>query len=181
MKCGVVQHKDIAFEFGSYISAEFKLLIIKEFQRLKTKESESEQWDYRRFLTKVNYKLQTDAVRDVLLPLTTALEGKEGLVYAGEADVINIALFGTTAKIWRDNNPKKAKKGNVRDFATIEQLTVLANLESLNSMLIIDGLDKTERFAKLRSEAQRQISALLASKLRLVPKEEPPERMGLAG
>lgn len=166
---GTFAQKDIAFEFGSYISPEFKLLIIKEFQRLKDLELENEQWDYRRFLTKVNYKLQTNAVKEVLLPLTTLPQNKSGIVYAEEADVVNLAIFGVTAKEWRQRHPAKSKRGNIRDFATIEQLTVLANLESLNSMLISDGYNKTTRYEKLHIEAQRQLSSLIASKLRLNP------------
>ncbi|MDQ5982089.1 MAG: DNA-binding protein [Patescibacteria group bacterium] len=166
---GTFAQKDIAFEFGSYISPEFKLLIIKEFQRLKDLELENEQWDYRRFLTKVNYKLQTNAVKEVLLPLTTLPQNKSGIVYAEEADVVNLAIFGVTAKEWRQRHPAKSKRGNIRDFATIEQLTVLANLESLNSMLISDGYNKTTRYEKLHVEAQRQLSSLIASKLRLNP------------
>lgn len=166
---GTFAHKDIAFEFGSYLNPEFKLMIIKEFQRLKEKEAEFEQWDYRRFLTKVNYRLHTDAVRQVLVPLTQAPKQYKGLVYAKEADVINLALFGITAKEWREKNTALAKKGNIRDYATIEQLTVLSNLESLNSMLIVEGLNKETRFLKMRSEAQRQMSALISSKLRVNP------------
>lgn len=166
---GTFAQKDIAFEFGSYISPEFKLLIIKEFQRLKDLELENEQWDYRRFLTKVNYRLQTNAVKEVLLPLTTLPQNKSGIVYAEEADVVNLAIFGVTAKEWRQRHPAKSKRGNIRDFATIEQLTVLANLESLNSMLISDGYNKTTRYEKLHIEAQRQLSSLIASKLRLNP------------
>lgn len=166
---GTYAHRDIAFEFGSYLSPEFKLLIIREFQRLKTKELENEKWDYHRFLTKVNYRLHTAAVRDVLIPLTQSPKNKKGLIYANEADVINLALFGVTAKDWREKNKNEAKRGNIRDNATIEQLTVLSNLESLNSMMITDGLDKNKRFEKMRTEAQRQISALLASKLRISP------------
>lgn len=169
---GTFAQKDIAFEFGSYISAEFKLIIIKEFQRLKELESQNERWDYHRFLTKVNYRLQTDAVKQMLLPLTSSSSISAGIVYANEADVVNIALFGKTAKEWRDENPELAKKGNVRDFATVEQLTVLANLESLNSMLITEGLDKRGRYEKLHSEAQRQLSSLIASKLRINPADD---------
>ncbi len=166
---GTFAHKDIAFEFGSYLSPEFKLLIIREFQRLKDKEQELEKWDYHRFLTKVNYRLHTAAIRDVLVPLTTVPKNKEGLIYASEADVINLALFGTTAKDWRINNKDKSKKSNIRDYATIEQLTVLSNLESLNSMMITEGQNKQARFEKMRAEAQRQMSALISSKLRINP------------
>jgi hypothetical protein len=166
---GTFAHRDIAFEFGSYISPEFKLLIIQEFQRLKAKEHEFEQWDYRRFLAKVNYKLQTSSVRDVLIPLSRQPTSRNGVIYAEEADVINLALFGTTSKEWRTKHPKIAKKQNIRDHATIEQLTVLSNLESTNSMFISQGLDKTERFQKLRAEAQRQLTTLLEAKIRLMP------------
>lgn len=166
---GTFAQKDIAFEFGSYISPEFKLIIIKEFQRLKDLEAKSERWDYHRFLTKVNYRLQTDAIKNMLLPLTTLSDDSKGIVYATEADVVNIALFGITAKSWRDTYPAEAKTGNIRDFATIEQLTVLANLESINSMLINDGIDKEKRYQKLHNEAQRQISALVASRIRIQP------------
>ena len=166
---GTFAQKDIAFEFGSYISPEFKLIIIKEFQRLKSLEFENERWDYHRFLTKVNYRLQTDAIKSVLLPLTSSLDNSQNLIYATEADIINISLFGVTAKAWRASHKEDSKKGNIRDLATIEQLTVLANLESLNSMLINDGLDKEERYRKLHAEAQRQLSALIASKLRIQP------------
>ena len=166
---GTFAQKDIAFEFGSYISPEFKLIIIKEFQRLKDLELEDERWDYHRFLAKVNYRLQTDAVKEMLLPLTTLPKNKTGVVYANEADVVNLALFGVTAKEWRNTNKEWAKKGNIRDFASVEQLTVLANLESLNSMLINDGVEKEARYDKLHSEAQRQLSSLIASKLRLEP------------
>lgn len=169
---GTFAQKDIAFEFGSYISAEFKLIIIKEFQRLKEAEFENEKWDYHRFLAKVNYRLQTDAIKQVLLPLTTSGSDNTGLIYANEADVVNIALFGKTAKRWRDSNPDLSKRGNIRDFATVEQLTVLANLESLNSMLINENQPKQERYAKLHSEAQRQLSSLIASKIRIAPPDD---------
>lgn len=164
---GTYAHKDIAFEFGSYLSPEFKLMIIKEFQRLKEQEQVSAEWDYRRFLTKVNYRLHTDAVKAVLVPLSEEPSSKSMLVYANEADIINLALFNMTAKQWRTKN--KGKKGNIRDHATVEQLTVLANLESIHSMLIMDGLEKGQRYNKLRHEAQRQMSALIASKLRIDP------------
>jgi hypothetical protein len=169
---GTFAHKDIAFEFGSYLSPEFKLLIIREFQRLKNQEQELEKWDYHRFLTKVNYRLHTAAIRDVLVPLTTTLKSKTGLIYASEADIINLALFGITAKDWRIKNKDKAKKSNIRDYATIEQLTVLSNLESLNSMMITERQDKQARFEKMRAEAQRQMSALISSKLRINPISE---------
>lgn len=166
---GTFAHKDIAFEFGSWLSAEFKLYLIKEFQRLKEMESQQEHWDYRRFLTKVNWRLQTSAVRQMLIPSSTLPTNKQGILYAAEADVINLALFDTTANEWEKNNPTLAKSGNMRDYASIEQLTVLANLESINSMLITEGLSKQERFARLRTEAVRQLTALLESKTLLLP------------
>ena len=166
---GTFAQKDIAFEFGSYISAEFKLLIIKEFQRLKELESENQRWDYHRFLSKVNYRLQTDAIKAMLAPLTQSKGTGQAYMYANEADLVNIALFGMTAKQWRDENPEAARRGNIRDSATIEQLTVLANLESFNSMLISQDIGKKERFSRLHSEAQRQLSSLLASKIRIEP------------
>lgn len=166
---GTYAHKDIAFEFGSWLSAEFKLYLIKEFQRLKENEDQQERWDYRRFLTKVNWRIQTNTIQQILIPISTIPSNKQGILYAAEADVINLALFGMTAKEWRELNPEPAKSGNIRDYATIEQLTVLANLESINSMLISDGLDKTKRFSILRKEALRQLTALLESKVLVIP------------
>lgn len=166
---GTFAHRDIAFEFGSYISPEFKLLIIREFQRLKSKEQELEQWDYRRFLTKVNYKLQTDSVKQSIIVANSIPKNREGLTYAEEADVINLALFGQTARQWRAANPKASKKTNIRDYANLEQLTVLSNLESMNSMFISQGLSKAERFDKLRQEGARQLAALIDNKIRLMP------------
>lgn len=170
---GTYAHKDIAFEFGSWLSAEFKLYMIKEFQRLKEKEAELEQWDYRRFLTKINYKLHTRAVQEMLVPLSTLPSDKTGIIYAEEADIINLALFGSAAKEWRDMHPKMAKTGNIRDHATIEQLTVLANLESTNSMFIMKGYSKEKRFELLREEAIRQLTALLQGKTKLSPPQTP--------
>jgi hypothetical protein len=158
---GTYAHKDIAFEFGSWVSPEFKLILIKEFQRLKELESEYEQWDYHRFLTKVNYRLQTNAVKEVKVPLANLPKVKEGLLYAEEAELVNLAIFGQTSKDWRKANPQLAKKNqNVRDTATVTQLTVLANLESVNSMLISQGHHIHARFALLREEADRQLKAL---------------------
>jgi hypothetical protein len=166
---GTFAHKDIAFEFGSWLSAEFKLYLIKEFQRLKELESQQEHWDYRRFLTKVNWRLQTNAIRQMLIPSSTLPTNKQGVLYAAEADIINLALFDITASDWAKDNPVLAKSGNMRDYASIEQLTVLANLESINSMLITEGLGKEQRFARLRAEAVRQLTALLESKTFLLP------------
>ena len=169
---GTYAHKDIAFEFGSWLSAEFKLFLIKEFQRLKEQESKFLQWDYRRFLTKVNYQLQTEAVQQILTPLSSLLVNKQGIIFAEEADIVNLALFGMTAKQWRAANKSLAKTGNIRDYATMEQLTVLANLESINSMFIRDGHDKQQRFSSLRKEAIRQLTALLSSRTQILPSGE---------
>jgi hypothetical protein len=166
---GTYAHKDIAFEFGSWLSADFKLFLIKEFQRLKEQETQQGHWDYRRFLTKVNWHLQTGAIQQMLIPLSTLSTTRQGIIYAAEAEIVNLALFGTTSKGWREVNKDLAKSGNIRDHATIEQLTVLANLESINSMLITQGLGKEERFEKLRKEAIRQLTALLQSRISVLP------------
>ena len=138
---GTYAHKDISFEFASWISIEFKLYIIKEFQRLKEDESNrlNLQWSFQRTLAKVNYKIHTDAIKENLIP--KQLNRKQiAIVYAAEADVLNVSLFGITAKQWRDENPKE--KGNIRDMATIQQLVVLSNLESINAMLIHQGISQ---------------------------------------
>lgn len=146
---GTFAHKDIAFEFGTWLSPEFKLILIKEFQRLKNHEAKlvNEQWDYRRFLTKVNYKVHTDSVRQNLIPILNLPKDMEWLVYADEADILNFALFGMTAKQWRQMYPERSGAGrNIRDYADLHQLTVLANLESYNSILISENVDRQERF-----------------------------------
>lgn len=159
---GTFAHKDIAFEFGAWLSPEFKLLIIKEFQRLKEQEQQrlQEGWDVKRFLSKVNYKLQTDAVKEHLLPNTP--KNQEWLIYAEEADIINVALFGKTAKQWREENSKAIQNGiaNMRDEATAIQHVILANLESYNSILIGEGKNKADRFGKLRQMAVDQLKRL---------------------
>ena len=128
---GTYAHKDIAFEFASAISPVFKLYLIKEFQRLKEAENDAKkiEWDAKRFLSKNNYLIQTDAVKKYLIPSENYKENLEWLAYAVEADVLNVALFGFTANAWRDENPELAKKNNVRDFASINELIVLSNLE----------------------------------------------------
>lgn len=160
---GTYAHKDIAFEFGSWLSPEFKLYLIKEFQRLKDEEYSQKnlEWNYRRFLTKVNYKIQTDSIKANLIPVSKLPDDKQWLIYAEEADILNFALFGRTAKEWREANPDLAKTSNIRDAATIEQLTVLANLESYNAILMRDGLDKRHRLLKLRESAIFQLKSLL--------------------
>ncbi|MCM1049238.1 MAG: KilA-N domain-containing protein [Clostridiales bacterium] len=162
---GTYAHKDIAFEFASAISPVFKLYLIKEFQRLKEAESDSKkiEWNAKRFLSKNNYLIQTDAVKNYLIPSENYKENLEWLAYAEEADILNVALFGFTAKAWRNENPELAKKNNVRDFASINELTVLSNLETHNAQLIREGRSKTERFHILKEIAEYQLSVLSAA------------------
>lgn len=155
---GTYAHKDIAFEFASWISVEFKLYLIKEFQRLKADEQKQLGWDIRRNLTKINYRIHTDAIKEHLIPDELTKE-QINLVYASEADVLNMALFGKTAKQWRDENPDE--KGNIRDFANVSQLVCLANLETLNAHFIQDRLGQTERLAKLNQTAIQQMRLLV--------------------
>jgi hypothetical protein len=157
---GTFAHKDIAFEFASWISIEFKLYIIKEFQRLKEQESNIQQieWNFQRTLAKVNYKIHTDAIKENIIPQVLD-KGKTSLVYASEADVLNMALFGLTAKQWRDGNPDE--KGNVRDYATIQQLVVLSNLESINAMLIMQDVSQQDRLIQLNNIAITQMKSLV--------------------
>jgi hypothetical protein len=157
---GTFAHKDIAFEFASWISIEFKLYILKEFQRLKEAESNHNQieWNLQRTLAKVNYKIHTDSIKENLVP--QILDKKQtSLVYANEADVLNMALFGMTAKEWRDSNPNE--KGNIRDYATIQQLVVLSNLESINAMLIAQEMPQNERLIQLNTIAITQMKSLV--------------------
>ncbi len=159
---GTYAHKDIAFEFGMWISPEFKIYLITEFQRLKDEENDRLKlgWNLQRTLAKINYRIHTDAIRDVLIP--PALSKKHTVLkYASEADLLNVALFGKTAKEWRDANPKA--EGNIRDQASIEQLVVLTNLESMNSVLIRQRLSQADRLQKLNEIAISQMSTLLAS------------------
>jgi len=158
---GTYAHKDIAFEFGMWISAEFKIYLIKEFQRLKEDEFKQLGWDIKRNLTKINYKIQTNAIRENLLP--KALTPQQiTFVYANEADILNVALFGKTAKQWRDLNP--TEKGNIRDEANVYQLVCLANLESLNAHFINEELSQTERVEKLNKMAIHQMHILTKDK-----------------
>ena len=162
---GTYAHKDIAFEFASAISPVFKLYLIKEFQRLKEAENDTKkiEWDAKRFLLKNNYLIQTDAVKNYLIPAGNYKENLEWLAYAEEADILNVALFGFTAKAWRDENPELAKKNNVRDFASINELTVLSNLETHNAQMIREGRNKTERFQILKEIAEYQLNVLNAA------------------
>ena len=154
---GTYAHKDIAFEFASWVSVEFKLYLIKEFQRLKDEEQKQLGWDIRRNLTKINYKIHTDAIKTNLIPKTITSE-QTGYVYASEADILNVALFGMSAKIWRDGNPQR--KGNIRDDADVNQLVCLANLESINAVFIEEGLTQQERLQKLNAIAIKQMQIL---------------------
>jgi hypothetical protein len=157
---GTFAHRDIAFEFATWISAEFKFYFIKEFQRLKADENDrlKLEWNLQRTLAKVNYRIHTDAINENLIPETLSKE-KINFVYANEADMLNMALFGITAKQWRDANPKA--EGNIRDTATIEQLVVLSNMESINAVLIHQGLAQNERLIQLNKIAITQMKSLL--------------------
>jgi hypothetical protein len=156
---GTYAHKDIAFEFGSWLSPEFKLYLIKEFQRLKDDESRrlSLAWNLNRTLSKLNYRIHTDAVKAHLIP-PEVTPAQAAITYASEADILNVALFGRTAKQWRDANPKL--DGNMRDHATIEQLLVLANLEGMNAEFIHMTLPQSERLMRLNQIAIRQMQTL---------------------
>lgn len=160
---GTFAHKDIAFEFASWISIEFKLYIIKEFQRLKESESDRLQleWNFQRSLAKVNYHIHTDSIKENLVPEKLSKQ-HVSFIYASEADILNMALFGKTAKQWRDENSEK--KGNIRDFATIEQLVVLSNMESTNALLIHQEMEQQQRLIQLNHMAITQMKSLLSHK-----------------
>ena len=158
---GTYAHKDIAFEFGSWLSPEFKLYLITEFQRLKDEENDRLKlgWNLQRTLAKINYRIHTDAIKETLIPAAVT-KAQASLTYATEADLLNVALFGQTAKQWRDTHPDA--EGNLRDHAPLEQLVVLTNLESLNSVLIRQGLPASERLLKLNEIAITQMRTLMA-------------------
>ena len=156
---GTYAHKDIAFEFASWVSVEFKLYLIKEFQRLKETEARQLGWDIRRNLTRINYRIHTDAIKASLIPPELS-PAQINLIYASEADLLNVALFGRTAKQWRDENP--GNKGNIRDEANAAQLVCLANLETLNAHFIQQGLPQAERLQLLNQTAIGQMKLLLA-------------------
>jgi len=159
---GTFAHRDIAFEFASWLSPEFKLYLIKEFQRLKEDENQrkSLDWDLRRSLAKINYRIQTDAIKEHLIPeLITSQQAYA--IYASEADILNMALFGMTAKDWRGQNPDKEE--NIRDYATVSQLVVLSNLESLNASWVEEKIAQPERLVKLNKIAISQMRSLLGS------------------
>jgi hypothetical protein len=157
---GTYAHKDIAFHFGMWISPKFQLLLVKEYQRLKEEESNRQQldWNLQRTLAKVNYRIHTDAIKENLVPKELTKQ-QINFIYANEADLLNVALFGITAKHWREANP--GKNGNIRDEATLEQLVVLSNLESINAVLIHQGLSQSERLLQLNKTAITQMKSLL--------------------
>lgn len=154
---GTYAHKDIAFEFAMWISPEFKIYIVKEFQRLKEEEQKQIGWSAKRELSKINYHIHTDAIKQNLIP--AKLTSKQtSVIYASEADVLNVALFGMTAKEWRDKNPEQ--KGNIRDYASINELICLSNMENLNAVFINEGLSQKERLIKLNQIGIQQMKIL---------------------
>ena len=165
---GTYAHKDIAFEFGSWISAEFKLYLIKEFQRLKEIETNKYnlEWNVKRILSKANYHIHTDAVKNYILPKADYTKNMEWLAYAEEADLLNVALFDCTAKTWRDVNPEHAERNlNIRDFASINELAVLSNLETANAELVKQDISKEIRFGQLKEIAQYQLKIMTTTNL----------------
>lgn len=157
-------HKDIAFEFASWVSPEFKLYVIQDYQRLKSEESHryALDWNVKRLLSKANYKIHTDAIKQNLIP-PNVTKAQQGYIYASEADILNVALFGKTAAEWRNENPDK-KGENIRDYATIEQLLVLSNLENTNALLIEQGFSQGERLKQLNAIAIQQLKTLSNNK-----------------
>jgi hypothetical protein len=160
---GTFAHKDIAFEFATWLSAEFKFYLIREFQRLKEDEQKhlSLEWNLQRTLSKINYRIHTDAIKEHIIPSVVTKE-QISFIYASEADLLNVALFGKTAARWRDENP--GNRGNIRDYATLEQLVVLSNMESINALLIRQGLPQGDRLVQLNSVAITQMRSLVDSR-----------------
>ena len=154
---GTYAHKDIAFEFAMWISPEFKVYLIREFQRLKTEEQAQLGWSAKRELSKINYRIHTDAIRQNLIP-SEVTQAQANIIYANEADVLNVAMFGMTARQWREANPDS--KGNIRDYATINELICLSNMENLNAVFISQGLPQGERLVRLNQIAIQQMSVL---------------------
>jgi hypothetical protein len=154
---GTYAHKDIAFEFGMWISPEFKIYLVREFQRLKEEEQKQLGWSAKRELAKINYHIHTDAIKQNLLPAELTAQ-QTSIVYASEADVLNIALFGKTAKQWRDANPEL--KGNLRDYSSINELICLSNMENINAVLINDGISQKDRLIRLNKIAIQQMKIL---------------------
>ena len=164
---GTYAHKDIAFEFGMWISPKFKLLLIKEFEKLKQLEQKQLGWNAKRELSKINYRIHTDAIKKNLIPSKLTKE-QINIVYAEEADVLNMALFGITAKKWKSKNPEKV--GNIRDYASIDELICLSNLENLNSVFINDGLNQSERLKRLNLIAISQMKILSEANIKYLNK-----------
>ena len=160
---GTYAHIDIAMEFASWVSVEFKFYLIKEFQRLKQSENQSLEWNVKRHLTKINYRIHTDAIKENLIPLTLG-QNQISYVYASEADVLNVALFGKTSKQWRKENPDK--EGNIRDYSNVSQLVCLANMETINAVFIQEGLEQSERLTRLNQIAISQMKILVDSDVR---------------
>lgn len=159
---GTYAHKDIAFEFGTWLSPEFKLLIITEFQRLKEREQKFIEWDANRYLSRVNYRLHTDSIKNILLPMLQLTKADETYVYTDEADILNKIMFGQTASAWRLENIDLAKNGrNQRDYATTQQLVILANLETLNAHFMNDGKTQKERIELLIDSVERQYRSFI--------------------
>lgn len=154
---GTYAHKDIAFEFAMWISPEFKVYLIREFQRLKSEEQKQLGWSAKRELSKINYRIHTDAIKQHLIPEEVTSQ-QASIIYAEEADVLNVAMFGKTAKQWRDENPDL--KGNIRDYASINELICLSNMENLNAVFIDQGIPQSERLIKLNQIAIHQMSVL---------------------
>ena len=166
---GTFAHRDIALEFASWISPEVKLYIIKEFQRLKLEESEQLEWKGKRMLTKLNYLVHTDAVKEYLITIELSEEQKS-YVYASEADMLNVALFGVRAKEWKDNNPDK--KGNIRDYASTIELAILSNMEYHNSLLIKENISQKERLIILNKEANREKELFNKNNIKAIRRDE---------
>ena len=161
---GVFAHPDIAFEFASWLNPEFKLYLIREFERLKKNEQYKEklEWRANRLLAKANYLIQTEAIKENIIPTVT--EKQKRFVYAEEADLLNVALFGMTAREWRERNPRLVDEGNIRDYADLLHLIILNNLENINAQLIKNGLSQAERLVQLNEAAKSQMGILLKSK-----------------
>lgn len=173
---GTFAQKDIAIEFCAWISPEFKLLVIKEFQRLKQQEeaSNEREWNLGRLLSKVNYRIHTEAIKESLIPPLQLPKEQQSFVYADEADLLNLALFGITARAWKSENSKTAEQGyNIRDFATIPQLIVLSNLESYNAIMIKKGIPQEERFLELQKIAAENLKTLESASLQLHQLQSP--------
>lgn len=166
---GTFAHRDIALEFASWVSVEVKLYIIKEFQRLKIQEPEQQEWQGKRLLTKLNYLIHTEAVKEYLVPINLSSE-RRNFIYASEADLLNVALFGRTAAEWKNENPNK--EGNIRDYANTIELAILSNLEFMNSKLISANLKQSDRIEILNKEANREKELFNKNNIKVIKKDE---------